>query len=498
MANNVVSDVLGRSGKRTRWAIALLFAGLILLQAVVFAIVIGLIWGESLGQWLPELLIGSMFLLTGGLAALVLLSRQQREMSAVVGRADGQEQESLAMFRNQANALKALAAAIGSARDLNGLFAVILDSYQLALNDSGVPTETQSNAIYLLEADQLSLAAARGPAVPEEGAGLARGQGIISRALAQAELMVSTQPQQDPTLTDIDWLQDRQQVICVPLCTAHGLYGLAMLAMANIVPLSADETGLLEAIADQAALALHDFQVNQRFAQNSMAALTAEESERRLLRQALHEGPSRSVATVAMRLGLLRAMMIKNPDQAALELARVEAQTRRSSEQLKHLVSDLRPLHLEVKNLDRAIDTALLKIEGEIGLAVRSGRRAADERLNAQARAVILYVLEGSLAWARQIGQASTAEINLWQEDRHLYVSIEHDGAGRMNGKGQGLIGDDELAMALMRLKGERVGGQLDVTAKDGRGGVILLSVPLEQPGRTAQAYGRLDSWRTV
>jgi signal transduction histidine kinase len=483
MVKRTLSDVLAQRGRRTRWRTVLLFAALLALQAGAFALLIGLIWGERLAFWLPELLIASVFLLLGGLLALLILARQQRTAIDLFGRTARQESDELAAASNQANALMALAAALASARDVDGLFELTLDIYQLALNDLGVPTEDQTSAIYLLDGDHLSVAAARGASRPEEGARLERHQGIGGRALARAELLVSDQPERDPALSPLAWLRDSQQVICAPLCTARGLYGLVMLATGRPLALPAGDKGWLEAIADQVALTLHSFQLEQKLAETRIAYMAAEDEERSQLRRALGEGPLRAIAAVALRLGLIRTMIIKDPAQAALELGKMERQTRRAADELDDLVSTMRALDLDVADFDRALATTLQAIHEEFGLDLRVGRRAADAHLSRQVQAVILYVLEGSLAQAGKRGKATTAEINYWTAEDHFHLSIDDDGYGRSQSEGQAIARGDELATAVMRAKLARIGGRLEVTPGSGRGVTMLLVTPLDHQG---------------
>jgi signal transduction histidine kinase len=488
MAKKNLADALTRQGRRVRWRVGLFFGGLMALQAGAFALIIGLIWGEKLAFWLPELLIGSVFLLFGGVLTLAIVYRQERTAIDLLGRAAKQETDELTTARNEANALKALSAAIGSARDVDGLFDITLDIYQLALNDFGVPTEDQVNVIYLLGDDHLTAAAARGPVGPEDGARLDRQQGITGRALAQAELLIGEQPGQDPALSALAWLQGSQQVICAPLCTAHGLSGLVLLAMKQMPALSADDIGLLEAITDQVAMALHSFQLQQNLREIGIAYLAAEEDERELVRQALHQGPSRAIAAVALRLGLIRTMMIKDPDQAALELGKLELQTRQASEELRDLVIHLRPMDLAITDFDRAVDATLRRIEDELGLALRVGRRAADGRLSPQAMAMILYVLEGSLAWARKHFQATAAEVSYWAKGDRFYLSVDDDGYSQVQHGGQPASRGDDLATGLMRARIARVGGRLEVTSKPGRGMSTVVTAPLGQQGWPPEA----------
>jgi signal transduction histidine kinase len=481
MVKKSVSEVLARSSRRMRSTIVLLFVGLLALQAAVFALVIGLFWGESMALWLPELLIASAFLLAGALLALVIVVRQQRKAADLIAQAANQDDHALEMAHNQANALKALAAAIASARDLKGLFDITLDIYQLVLYDFGVPVGDQTNVIFLLADDHLTAAATSGVAGLEEGAPLERHGGLTGRTLAQAELQISQQPDQDPALSGQGWLKDRQQVICAPLCTAHGLYGLVLLATRETLALALDEKELLEAIADQVAMALHDFQLQQELELVPTAHLTAEEDERRLLRQALDEGPSQTIAALASQLDLIQTMITEDPGQAAQELDTIEGQARRASGELQDLISLLRPLDLSRPELNRAVAATLRECEAELGLTLRLGRRETDRRLDPQALAVILYVLKGTLAWARKYGQATVAEISYWPEKDRYTVSIDDDGLAQHWVEGQPISRDGGLATRLMRAKVERAGGRLAVKSIPGRGVSTRLILPLGQ-----------------
>jgi signal transduction histidine kinase len=258
--------------------------------------------------------------------------------------------------------------------------------------------------------------------------------------------------------------------------------------MKQMPALSADDIGLLEAITDQVAMALHSFQLQQNLREIGIAYLAAEEDERELVRQALHQGPSRAIAAVALRLGLIRTMMIKDPDQAALELGKLELQTRQASEELRDLVIHLRPMDLAITDFDRAVDATLRRIEDELGLALRVGRRAADGRLSPQAMAMILYVLEGSLAWARKHFQATAAEVSYWAKGDRFYLSIDDDGYSQVQHGGQPASRGDDLATGLMRARIARVGGRLEVTSKPGRGMSTVVTAPLGQQGWPPEA----------
>jgi hypothetical protein len=111
MAKKTVTDILRQRSARMRWAITILFVILIALQAGVFALVIRFLWGESVEAWLPELLISSAFLFAGAVLTLIVSTWQQRKTCRQINRAASRDLRALNMARNQANALKALAAA---------------------------------------------------------------------------------------------------------------------------------------------------------------------------------------------------------------------------------------------------------------------------------------------------------------------------------------------------------------------------------------------------
>jgi signal transduction histidine kinase len=493
MAKRSLSNVLAGRSRETRWYIAAIFAGLFVLQLLLFATIIGVIWGEAIRQWLPELLMASAILIAGGVLVVILLLWQERDTARLIGRAALDERRTFEaahqVARDEASSLQSLAAAVASARDVGRLFEAMLDAYQQALAGFGVPAEDQLNVIFLLAGDSLSVAAARGENSPAVGQRLNRDTGITHLTLARAKLAVSVQPGRDPVLKDKAWLQDSQRVICVPLGSAHALYGLVLLAMKQAPDLPADAQGLLEAIADQVALALYNFQLRQLLESTQMTDLRAEERDRQLLRQALHEGPSRDLAATALRLGLIRGMIIRDPRQATLELGRSQGQAQQTSEQLKEMVSLLRPLDLDVKNLDWAVQKTLHRVAEESGLQVRIGRHEPDARLGRQAMALTLYVLEGSLDWARKHGQATVAEINYWPEGNHFRFSIDDDGYGRvLQGERDNIPRDEDLATVLMRAKAERFGGRLQLTAKPGRGVTTVLLLPLGNQGHSPKA----------
>jgi len=121
-------------------------------------------------------------------------------------------------------------------------------------------------------------------------------------------------------------------------------------------------------------------------------------------------------------------------------------------------------------------------------LDLRVGRRATAERLSRQVQAVVLYVLEGSLALAGKRGQATAAEINYWTAEDRFHLSVDDDGYGQSQSEGQAIARADDLAMAVMRAKVARFGGRLEVPPGSGRGVTTLLVMPLNYQGLPLKA----------
>jgi signal transduction histidine kinase len=76
-----------------------------------------------------------------------------------------------------------------------------------------------------------------------------------------------------------------------------------------------------------------------------------QEEARKKIARDLHDGPTQSIAAIAMRVNFARRLMERDFKAASEELYKIEELARRTTKEIRHMLFTLRPLVLESQGL---------------------------------------------------------------------------------------------------------------------------------------------------
>ena len=210
-----------------------------------------------------------------------------------------------------------------------------------------------------------------------------------------------------------------------------------------------------------------------------------EEARKKLARD-LHDGPTQSVAAMAMRINLARRMTEKNPQGAAEELVKVEELAHRTSKEIRHMLFTLRPLILESQGLGAALQAMAEKMRETYtqNVIVNVDARMADQ-LEMGKQGVIFYIIEEAVNNARKHANAANIWVRLGQlEPGIALLEIADDGIGfdveAMN-KAYDQRSNSSLGMVNLRERTELVNGRLNIDSALGKGTRVQVYIPLSE-----------------
>jgi signal transduction histidine kinase len=168
----------------------------------------------------------------------------------------------------------------------------------------------------------------------------------------------------------------------------------------------------------------------------------------------------------------------------------------REIENLRHLITELRPAALDDLGLTAALQALArraqaidgLQVQTEIDLGPENDRR----RLDAELESTIYRVVQEALTNVSRHAHATRAVVSVAERDGVVVAAVTDDGRGlpdaeRLGPRGDGLEGG--FGMSGMRERAELVGGELELVPAPERGTVVRLSVPLS--GRPSEAAAR-------
>jgi signal transduction histidine kinase len=482
--NDSVSNIIRTRLSRSARLIGISLIALVLLEAALFIFLFFFLHGQAIGEWLPELILALLFTLLVGTIALFALSQARVTVERDISDEVGQELREYQSANNRAQSLQRMASTLSATLSFERVVEQSLDVSSLALDEMGIPRESLVGAVFLYEEGVLRPIARR-RFLGEDSQQVIMGKaGVVGAALNQAEAVITNNPQDDPELKVYEAFRQCLTAVCVPLRAGFQLFGAMVIGADTAVHFDASHIDLFNAVADQAVIALQNAQLYQRLEAEKQRLIEADEEARKELARDLHDGPTQSIAAIAMRMGFARTLIDQDPARAKEELLKVEALAKRTSAEIRGMLFTLRPLVLETQGLGAAVDALLRRYSESDKIEMRLIGAEAGNLLSKRAQSVVFAIIEEALNNARKYSKATLIEVRLWQVDS-LFAAAVHD-----NGVGFDTYDIDRdystrgsLGMVNMRERAERIDGSLRVESAPDSGTTVTLVVPLDKHG---------------
>lgn len=347
----------------------------------------------------------------------------------------------------------------------------------------------------LLEADNPEWAAAHGmPADPphQEQTGI----GVMARSLKEGVPLVAHLPKADPGLSAIAGLNQCPSVLCVPLVAPQiEPQGLLLIGNARQVDIDDGATSLLGSLGRHAAGIVHSMKVYQALMTEKQRLNELQEEARKRLARDLHDGPTQTIASIAMRANFASRQVPRDPDLAVSEMEKIEVMARQTTREIRHMLFTLRPLILESQGLIPALWQLAERVEETANELVHvESVPDVIEGVDKGTQAVLFYIVEEAVNNATKHAAAQNIWIRLRREETSLCLTIQDDGVGFNVGSVDANYEQrGSLGMVNMRERAELAGGVLSVTSAEREGTTIELVMPLVEESSTGAEAAALD-----
>jgi signal transduction histidine kinase len=245
-----------------------------------------------------------------------------------------------------------------------------------------------------------------------------------------------------------------------------------------------DRRDLLDIIGRQAVVAIQNARLYQDLVEEKEHMMEAHEEARKKLARDLHDGPTQSVAAMAMRINIARRMLEKDSKGALEELVKIEDLAHRTSKEIRHMLFTLRPLILESQGLNAALLSMADKMRETFNQNVVIN---IDESIAAQMelgkQGVIFFIIEEAITNARKHANAANIWVRLRPiEQGVVLLEIEDDGIGfDVESVNQAYDKRSSLGMVNLRERTELVNGLLNIRSAPGKGTTISVYIPLTE-----------------
>lgn len=249
--------------------------------------------------------------------------------------------------------------------------------------------------------------------------------------------------------------------------------------------LSRRDEELLGDLIRQAAVAARTTQLADALQDNREELVLAREEERRRLRRDLHDGLGPSLGGAVFQLDSARLTVDRDPDAAVAQLQATETHLLGVMDDVRRLVSDLRPPALDAVGLVGA-----LRQQGDLvaGVDVRVESSGSLAHLPAAVEVAAYRIAGEALTNVVRHAGARRCTIRITASADQLVVEVADDGVG--------IAAEREAGVGLLSLRerADELGGRTEITCPPTGGTVVRAWLPTSVNEPTTPSTQREES----
>lgn len=463
---------------RFGWTVSMATAGAIVIAYIFVSIRQASV--SSLSDLFP-LIINSVILLLAALISGLIGSRAIGLANKELREEEEDELRRLRAIRERTRAIYEMASTLSATLNYERVLEAMLDVSVLGLVELGPLAEQMVSMVLLFGESNLFVTASNGLHRMDRSKRIPGREGIIGEALNTAEPCVTTSPGQDPEIGQFVAFQYLRSAIAVPLRAGFESFGVVVYGSPVADTFTPDRTELLVAICNQAIIALQNAQLYQDLLAEKERIVEIEEDERKKLARNLHDGPTQSIAAIAMRLNYVRLLQERDPQKVSKELANIEDLARRTTKEIRQMLFTLRPIILETQGLTAALEQYIQKLEETDAIAYHLQTQPVEDCLDIDAQGGVFYIIDEAITNARKHAQPNNVWVRMGIRDGSLVVQVEDDGSGfDVAGVQDRYDERGSLGMINLHERTELLGGKIRIESAPGKGTRVTVIVPLQ------------------
>ncbi|MBN1486898.1 MAG: GAF domain-containing sensor histidine kinase [Anaerolineae bacterium] len=433
-------------------------------------------------QMLPYLINSLVLLVAGG--AISDIGSRIKQM--LIEERNKQEKEAIAAVEAAHQRIRLifeLASTLSATLNYEHVLEAALDVSNAGLREFTGRDIPQIGMILLFGMDQtLYIVKSRSLAHQDERLRFPSQEGALAESLNKAEPVICYDPRNDPELGRMIAMQYCQEVIVLPLRAGFESYGALVLGSPEPDTYTVDFQDLLVAVCNQAVMALQNATLYRNLIEEKEKLVAVEEDARKRLARDLHDGPTQTIAAIAMRLNYIRLLLKKDLDQSLKEIKELEDLARKTTKEIRQMLFTLRPLILETQGLIAALEQYIIKLAETDPLPIHlEADKEAGKRLSKEAQGSVFYIVEEAITNARKHAQAQDLWVRIYKQGSNVITEIEDNGRGfdvaatEANYDKRGSLG-----MMNLQERAELVGGNTVIRSKVGEGTKIIVNIPVK------------------
>jgi len=341
---------------------------------------------------------------------------------------------------------------ISSTLELSTLLDLVLDQLKAVVDYTGA-------SILILEGDELSVCAYRGPIAKDKALGL-------RFSLEEAALNRQVIQQREPLYV----LPDKKRGLIEPgALLPLRVRGKALGVLVIIGPeggrFRPEQLALFESIANHLGMSVENARLYDQAEKTAVAA------ERSRLARGLHDAVTQTLFSSSLIAEVLPRLWERDPDEGRLRLEELRQLTRGALAEMRTLLLELRPAALadaETRELFRHLREAFSgRTRIPIDLHIEG-----DQPLPADVKVAIYRIAQEALNNIAKHAAASRVTLTLVCQAEQVRLTVQDDGMGFDPQQ----VSPEHLGLGIMKERAEAIGAKLTIESQPGQGTHIALT----------------------
>jgi len=456
----------------------LVSVGIVIIQAISTIFLPGgfsALWS----LWLPAAAMIIIGLALGLIAQQVTFLIHRSKEIDQAKKAEKENQE-----RDRLNALYQITSTMTATLNYQRVLDMALDLTAKIITKPGDEFSLVSACFLFDGAEELSVGSSRRLTLSDQRVLLPATEGIISEVLKSGQSRLLFEPKQDPEIRKIVALRECGVVYCYPLRTNSDVHGVLLFGHPDADYFTESHCEMMEIIGRQALVAIQNAELYRNLEREKERMMEIQEEARKQLARDLHDGPTQSVAAIAMRVNFARRLIDRDVQAAGDELFKIEDLARRTTKEIRHMLFTLRPLVLETNGLIPALKSMAEKMEETYNqkVVIEAQNEVIDD-LELGKQGVIFYIAEEAVNNARKHAEAEVIHVSLKKaKDEVVLLEIRDNGVGFNVGEvDTGYEKRGSLGMVNMRERTALLNGVIKLFSKVGEGTRIRVWIPMNE-----------------
>lgn len=411
-----------------------------------------------------------------------------------------QRAERIDRMRDRLHAVAELSNTFTGTLDFERIVESTLAIGDISLRESEDTNQRILSLVLLFRSDgYLYVADSRGLKTGYENRKINPDGGLIAHALDEGYPVITDGIRKDPVLSGIAGFKQMKSLLFVPLRAHYDNFGLLIFGTTASKAFDPDHIDMLNAIGVQTTVALQNAVLYNNLLREKERIIQMEEDARKSLVRDLHDIPTQTVSSMAMRLRIAMRYLEKGRlEELMNELKEIEGMSLRATEEIRHVLFKLRPLALESQGLVAALNQLAEKMQSTYDqkVVIKVGSDV-ENILNDTQQGALFYLIEEGVNNARKYAEAETIQVQAGRRNDTLIVRVADNGKGfDTEAVDEGYDGRGSFGMVNMRERAEILEGTLSVSSAPGKGTTVEVVIPIDtQPEEERRRLnGRLSA----